>query len=56
VSKKQLSERALGRPLAAFDRSIDVHMSSIRQKLGQLQDGRSCIQTVYKLGYQLIRE
>lgn len=56
VSKKILSEQALGRPLAAFDRAIDVHMSSIRQKLGQLSDGRSCIQTVYRLGYQLIRE
>jgi two-component system response regulator CpxR len=56
VSKRLLSEQALGRPLAPFDRSIDVHMSSIRQKLGQLGDGRSCIQTVYKLGYQLIRE
>ena len=56
VSKKQLSEQALGRPLQAFDRSIDVHLSSIRQKLGQLADGRSCIQTVYRVGYQLIRE
>jgi DNA-binding response OmpR family regulator len=56
VSKKLLSEQALGRPLAPFDRSIDVHMSSIRQKLGLLADGRSCIQTVYRLGYQLIRE
>ncbi len=56
VSKKQLSERALGRPLQRFDRSVDVHLSSIRQKLGCLSDGRSCIQTVYRLGYQLIRE
>jgi two-component system OmpR family response regulator/two-component system response regulator CpxR len=56
VSKKLLSEQALGRPLAPFDRSIDVHLSSIRQKLGQLADGRSCIQTVYRLGYQLIRD
>ena len=56
VSKKILSEQALGRPLAPFDRSIDVHLSSIRQKLGQLSDGRSCIQTVYRLGYQLVRE
>jgi len=56
VSKKVLSEQALGRPLAPFDRSIDVHLSSIRQKLGQLADGRSCIQTVYRLGYQLIRD
>ncbi|WP_028452472.1 response regulator transcription factor [Chitinilyticum aquatile] len=55
VSKQELSEFALGRPLARFDRSIDVHLSSIRQKLGTLPDGRSCIQTVYRQGYQLIR-
>jgi two-component system OmpR family response regulator len=56
VSKKDLSELGLGRPLARFDRSIDVHMSNIRQKLGALADGRSCIETVYRLGYQLIKE
>jgi two-component system OmpR family response regulator len=46
----------LGRPLARFDRSIDVHVSSIRQKLGLFVDGRSPIVTVYRLGYQLIPE
>ncbi len=56
VSKGDLSEQALGRPLARFDRSIDVHLSSIRHKLGSLPDGRSCIQTVFRQGYQLIRE
>ncbi|WP_035856062.1 response regulator transcription factor [Dechloromonas agitata] len=56
VSKADLSAQALGRPLARFDRNIDVHLSSIRHKLGQLPDGRSCIQTVYRQGYQLIRE
>lgn len=56
VSKSDLSVQALGRPLARFDRSIDVHLSSIRHKLGCLADGRSCIQTVYRQGYQLIRE
>ncbi len=56
VSKDQLSEHALGRPLARFDRSIDVHVSSIRRKLGTLPDGRSWIQTVVRLGYQLIKE
>jgi DNA-binding response OmpR family regulator len=54
VSKADLSLEALGRELTRFDRSIDVHMSSIRQKLGQLADGRSCIQTVVRKGYQLI--
>lgn len=56
VSKEFLSEKCLGRPLSRYDRSIDVHMSSIRGKLGKLADGRSCIQTVRGVGYQLIRD
>jgi len=56
VSKRDLSEQALGRPLARFDRSIDVHLSAIRHKLGNLPDGRSCIQTVRRLGYQLLKD
>jgi len=56
VSKAELSREALGRALTRFDRSIDVHMSSIRQKLGNLADGRSCIQTVIRKGYQLVVE
>ena len=55
VSKADLSEQGLGRPLARFDRSIDVHISAIRQKLGPLADGRSWIQTVRGIGYQLVR-
>ncbi|MGX4640326.1 response regulator [Massilia sp. SYSU DXS3249] len=55
VSKGELSEQGLGRPLARFDRNIDVHLSSLRHKLGTLDDGRSPLQTVYRLGYQLIR-
>ncbi|WP_347986568.1 response regulator transcription factor [Methylomonas sp. AM2-LC] len=56
VTKQELSEKSLGRPLARYDRSIDVHMSSIRQKLGQQADGRSYIQTVRGQGYQLVKE
>jgi len=56
VSKNTLSEQGLGRPLARFDRNIDVHLSSLRHKLGTIADGRSCLQTVYRLGYQLIKE
>ena len=53
VSKKELSEQALGRPLARFDRSVDVHLSSIRQKLG---DASTLIHTVRGQGYHLARE
>ncbi|MBU1426456.1 MAG: response regulator transcription factor [Gammaproteobacteria bacterium] len=56
VSKEELSEHALGRPLQRFDRSIDMHMCNIRQKLGEASDGRSRIQTVIRKGYMLIRE
>jgi two-component system OmpR family response regulator len=53
VSKKELSEQALGRPLARFDRSLDVHLSSIRQKLGE---GAELIRTVRGTGYHLVKE
>lgn len=33
VSKANLSEQVLGRKLAAFDRSVDVHVSNIRRKI-----------------------
>lgn len=56
VSKAELSEQGLGRPLARFDRAIDVHVSNLRHKVGALADGRSCIQTVRGVGYQLVRE
>ena len=56
VSKDELSQQGLGRALSRFDRSIDVHVSSIRHKLAPLADGRSRIQTVFRKGYQLIRE
>ncbi|HRD94270.1 response regulator transcription factor [Accumulibacter sp.] len=55
VSKSEISELALGRPLARFDRSIDVHVSSIRQKLGARPDGSSWIQTIRGQGYQLVK-
>lgn len=54
VSKQDVSKRAFGQPLTAFDRRIDVHISSIRQKLGTRKDGQSWIRTVRGQGYQLV--
>jgi two-component system response regulator CpxR len=54
VSKADLFLQGLGRPETAYDRSIDVHISNLRQKLGTLDDGRSPIQTVRGTGYQFI--
>ena len=53
VSKKDLSEKALAKPLLRYDRSIDVHLSNIRQKLGVFA---ALIHTVRGHGYQLARE
>jgi DNA-binding response OmpR family regulator len=54
VSKQDISLQAFGQPLARFDRRIDVHISSIRQKLGLRSDGQSWIQSVRGRGYQLL--
>lgn len=56
VSKDAISQQAFGRPLARFDRRIDVHISSIRQKLGTRPDGQSWIQSVRGRGYQLLED
>lgn len=56
VSKDELSRQALGRPLTAYDRRIDVHISSIRQKLGLRPDGESWIRSVRGMGYQLLTD
>ncbi len=51
VSKETLSQDVLSRPLGPFDRSIDVHISKLRRKLGLARDGESLIGTVHRGGY-----
>ncbi len=53
VDKETLSEQALGKPLTVYDRSIDMHMSKLRQKLGDTD--QMLIKTVRGVGYQLAR-
>ena len=55
VSKADLSERALGRKLTRYDRSLDMHVSSLRKKLGSLAGGEERIKTVRGVGYQYTR-
>lgn len=52
VDKETLSREALGRPLSAYDRSVDVHVSKIRKKLAEA-GGDSLILSVRGKGYQL---
>ncbi len=54
VTKMELSERALGRKLSRYDRSLDMHVSNLRKKLGPLPDGEERIKTVRGVGYQYV--
>lgn len=56
IAKAELAMRVLGRELSRYDRSLDMHVSNLRKKLGKLADGRSPIQTVRGGGYQLLRK
>lgn len=51
VTKASLSERALGRKLSRYDRSLDMHVSNLRRKLGPQPDGQERIKTVRGIGY-----
>ncbi|MDZ7904053.1 MAG: response regulator [Rheinheimera sp.] len=55
VSKADLSLQGLGKTLTQYDRSIDVHISNIRQKLGPRADGQPWIEAIRSKGYQWLR-
>jgi len=52
VEKKDLYLAALGREPVAYDRSIDMHVSNLRRKLGPAGDGGERIETIRGIGYQ----
>ena len=54
LTKNQISEQVLRRPLAAYDRSIDVHISNLRKKLVAAGAERELIHNIRGLGYQLM--
>ncbi len=53
VSREQLTEQALGRPLELYDRSIDTHVSNLRRKLGLTSSGDPEIRGIRGAGYLL---
>jgi two-component system response regulator CpxR len=55
VSRDELSRQALGRRASAFDRSLDVHLSNLRRKLGLLPGGGDRIKTVRGVGYLYVK-
>jgi two-component system response regulator CpxR len=51
VSRDELAELAMGRSLAPFDRSVDVHISKLRRKLSGRDDSESRIKSIRGVGY-----
>ena len=51
ISREELCLQALGRKLTYQDRSIDVHVSSLRKKLGPSGEGNERIKSVRGVGY-----
>ena len=56
VTRDELSLRALGRELRVEDRSIDVHVCRLRQKLGPAPNGCQRILSVRGRGYRIRSE
>jgi two-component system, OmpR family, response regulator CpxR len=52
VSREALAKDALGRRLSYSDRSVDVHVSNLRKKLGPLRGGGERIKSIRGVGYQ----
>jgi len=51
VTREQIAEVALGRPLNPFDRSVDVHVSRLRKKLGNFAGSDDLIRPIRGIGY-----
>ena len=51
ISREDLVEKVLGRRLSAYDRSIDVHVSAVRKKLGHFDGDTERIRTIRSVGY-----
>ena len=49
--KQALAQLALGRKLTLYDRSLDMHVSNLRKKLGPHPDGRPRIVALRSRGY-----
>ncbi len=55
VTREELVSAVLSRKFSPFDRSIDMHVSKVRKKLGDLNGDAEHIKTVRGVGYILAR-
>lgn len=53
ATKDEISLRGLGRTRQVYDRSVDVHVSNLRQKLEAATLGAASVETVRGVGYRL---
>ena len=51
VTREHLTDAVLGRKFSPFDRSIDMHVSKVRKKLGDSDNSTDHIKTVRGVGY-----
>ena len=51
ISREDLTQAALGRPMSRMDRSIDVHVSNLRRKLGTYDGNHERIKAIRGSGY-----
>ncbi|MEG9438387.1 response regulator transcription factor [Edaphobacter sp. HDX4] len=51
LTRESLVENVLDRKFSPFDRSIDLHISNLRRKLGPQSDGDERIRSVRGIGY-----
>jgi two-component system, OmpR family, response regulator CpxR len=51
VAREELVDTVLRRKFSPFDRSIDMHISKVRKKLGDSDTGTELIKTVRGVGY-----
>ncbi len=51
VSREAIAEKVLGRRFDPLDRSVDMHISKLRRKLGPRADGDERIKTIRGVGY-----
>ena len=51
AKREELVKEVLGRELSPFDRSIDMHVSNLRKKLGHQLNGLERIKTIRGVGY-----
>jgi len=55
VTREHLVDAVLSRKFSPFDRSIDMHVSKVRKKLGDSDNGSDYIKTVRGVGYIFAR-